>query len=84
MIENIHIGSNDLTQKENYAEKIATKTHILENGHKKLEDAYKNHNTAELPSAFLVNSQASSKAIGNRATEQAPMITRTAKSAPVL
>jgi hypothetical protein len=48
------------------------------------ESAHKNHNTAELPSGFLVISTPSSIATGKRVIEHTPMTIKMAKSAATL
>lgn len=50
----------------------------------KKQSAHKNHNTAELPSEFLVSSTPSSTATGKRIIEHTPITTKMAKSAASL
>jgi hypothetical protein len=50
----------------------------------KKRSAHKNHNTAELPSEFLVSSTPSSIATGKRVIEHTPMTIKMAKSAASL
>jgi hypothetical protein len=48
------------------------------------ESTYKNHNRAELPSGFLVNSTPSSIPTGKSMIEPIPIMTKIAKRPPVL
>ena len=50
----------------------------------KEQGAHKNHNTAELPSGFLVSSTPSSIATGKRVIEHTPIMIKMAKSAASL
>lgn len=72
------------TYDENKSEQIATETNNQWNILLLSQNAHVNQRIAELPSAFLVNSTASSRATGNMVKLVAPMRAIMANNGPVL